>query len=427
MRTPIGNLAVAALLITGCYGGAEDDAAGGEGGQADGGADAGSVADGGDGGDGGGDGDDGGDGEGDGDGGPDDNGETHEMLSVQGIYDYVIDNDVDNVRDLLSALPESMGGSFVLMEETRSRHQASLEHPRLIMYGLDARFILSAGGVPDDPLYEVIEMAELDRETGEWIFRALDFQTDPPELGADDSSCQSCHGSPTRPIWGSYPEWPGAFGADEDNLTEAQASTLMGIKDAQQDSTRYHHLQFPGEHSIANNRTLYLPSRSYGYANTAFNFELVVAQADGLVTRMSREEGWDTLKYDLIAAKWCGEGSTQDVFGALGLDGANDFQLHRPVFEATPGDFGWNQGSTGLDDVVVFRVIDHVARTDPEMAAALAGAEPRRTEWIDHWFELRGDARAQWLLDFDLYDFDLRPQELLPAASGAMCSYLQGR
>ena len=381
----------------------------------------------------GGDGDsgEGGDSGGDSDSGDDDsnsdNGEAHELLTVQGIYAHVLEHEITNVRDLLSELPASMRESYVLMEDTRSRHLSELEHPRLIMYGVDARFLMSAGGVPEDPLYEVIEMAELDSATGEWIFRALDFEQSPPALSSSDDSCIGCHGDPVRPIWGNYPDWPGAFGANENHLTADQVEVMMRLLSDQEQTSRYHHLALPSEHSVANNRSFYLPTRSYGYANTAFNFELVVAQSDGLVTRMSFAEGWDELRYDLVAAYWCGRGSAADVFAALGLNGPNDFQLNGPVFEAEPGGFGWNQGSTGLDDVVIFRVIDRIAADDPAMADALSAAEPTRSQWVRHWFDLRGEPRAQWLRDFDLYDYDLRPQELLPAVSGEMCSYLEAR
>lgn len=356
-----------------------------------------------------------------------DNGEPHALLTVQGIYNHVIDNDVTNVHDLLGDMPASMRESYVLMEDTRSRHLSDLEHPRLIMYGLDARFMLSAGGVEEDPLYEVIEMAELDSTTGQWIFRQLDFQQDPPALSSNDAACIGCHGDPVRPIWGNYPDWPGAYGANENDLTSGQVTVMLDLLANQDQTARYHHLALPDEHSIANNYSFYLPTRGYGFANTSFNFELVVAQSDGLVTRMSLVEGWDELRYDLVAAYWCGRGDSSDVFAALGLSGPNDFQLHGPVFEAEPGGFGWNQGSTGLDDVVIFRVIDRIAAEDSAMAATLEAAEPTRSEWVRHWFDLRGDARADWLSDFDLYDYDLRPQELLPAVSGDMCRYLESR
>ncbi len=352
------------------------------------------------------------------------------FLTVRGIYNHVINNGVTNVRDLLSDMPDSMRENYVLMEQTRSRHLADLRDPRLIMFGLDARFLMAVGGVEEDPLREIVEMAELDEETGQWIYRLIDFETSPPTLSADDLACQGCHGSPTRPIWGNYPDWPGAFGEDENHLTGDQSAMLDQLAENPELSDRYHHLEL----DYATSRSiLWLPGRDYGYANTAFNFELVVSVSDGLVARMKQHPRWDTLRYTLVDASVCQRGdlSEFEVMEQLGLDGPNDFQLDRLIFEAE-GDgfdgFVWNQGSTYLHDVVVFRVLDEIVRNDDQMAAAVQSIEPKRSLWIDHWFELRGAERDDWLRNgFDLYEYDLRPQELLPGAAGSICSYLGDR
>ena len=355
------------------------------------------------------------------------------VLSIAGIDYYVHANGTRSIEELLDALPDRMGESFVLMEESRSRHRASIDHPRIIMYGVDARFILSVSDHPEDPLREVAEMAKLDPETGQWLFRALDFTSGEPEMGADDLSCRGCHGDPVRPIWGSYPNWPGAFAGSDEDLSGGQVNSLMQLKAEQANSDRFHRLVFPSDHSIRNNRQLYLPSRSYGYANTAFNSELAVAAADGMTTRMMASPEWENVCYDLLQAQWCG-GSIDDLvrlYGRLGLNGPNDFQLAQPIAESTGtgyDTFGWNQGSTGLDDVVAFRVLDRVAATDSALSDTLASVEPKRSDWIAYWFELRGEARREWLAgEFDLYDYDLRPQELIPRARGPLCAYLENR
>ena len=83
---------------------------------------------------------------------------------------------------------------------------------------------------------------------------------------------------------------------------------------------------------------------------------------------------------------------------------------------------------TGLDVAVAFRVLDRVAATDSALSDTLASVEPKRSDWIAYWFELRGEARREWLAgEFDLYDYDLRPQELIPRARGPLCAYLENR
>ncbi|MCH9687008.1 MAG: hypothetical protein K0V04_36570 [Deltaproteobacteria bacterium] len=352
------------------------------------------------------------------------------FLTVRGIYNHVVANDITNIGDLLSDMPDSMRENYVLMEQTRSRHLADLESPRLIMFGLDARFLMAVGGVHEDPLREVVEMAELDEQTGQWIYRLIDFETGTPTLSANDHACQGCHGNPTRPIWGNYPDWPGAFGSDENHLTGGQRAMLSSLAEDPASSDRYHHLEFDDDYG---SNVMWLPGRDYGYAYTSFNFELVVAVSDGLVTRMTQAPGWDTLKYTLLDASICQRGgqSEFEVLEQLGLDGPNDFQLHHAVFEAEGSGFDgfrWNQGSTYLHDVVVFQVLDEIVRTDEQMAAAVQSIEPTRTTWFHHWWELRGSQRDDWLRnDFDLYAYDLRPQELLPQAASEICDYLGDR
>jgi len=114
---------------------------------------------------------------------------------------------------------------------------------------------------------------------------------------ADDSGCQSCHGNPVRPIWGPYPDWP------------------RGLR----------------SHS---------------------------ALAEGMVTWMSKHARWNELRYDLLEAQWCGgsdKGCASDLYTMLGLTAANDFNVAFPVHSAPTNDIGWNQGSTGLPQVVKFR------------------------------------------------------------------------
>ncbi|MEM9190990.1 MAG: hypothetical protein AAGF12_17525 [Myxococcota bacterium] len=347
-------------------------------------------------------------------------------LTVDGVYNLVRQHEIRDVNTLIAALPDDLRRSFTLMEESGSRHLASLEHPRMILYGLDARLLFAASSDPADPLYDTIEMAEMDMVTGEWVFRVIDFSVDPPVLSSDDSGCVGCHGAPARPIWGNYPDWPGAFGGDDDRLTSAQADAVMQMKQQEHQSRRFDHLIYPSDHSIANNRTLYLADRSYGYANTVFNFELAVAVADGIVRRMELSEAWPARGYDVVAAHLCG-GSVEDLtraFDHFAIQGRNDFQLAKPIGEANGegyDTFGWNQASTGLEDIVVFRVLDRLVALDDGLATAVEPIESTRSRWITHWFELRGDARASWLRDFDLYDYDLRPQELLPRVRGAVC------
>ncbi|MEM9563058.1 MAG: hypothetical protein AAGA93_10590 [Actinomycetota bacterium] len=352
-----------------------------------------------------------------------------QRLSTAGIVELVEGQAITNVADLLSALPPYMGESFVLMDESRSRHRASIDYPRLILYGPDARLLIGVSSHPADPLREVVELAELDETSGLWRFSQLDFRTTFVH-DTDASSCAGCHGSPQRPIWGSYPDWPGAFAGDDERLTGPQAHSLMRLKADPID--RFHTIVFPSDHSIQNNGQLYLPSRQYGYANTSFNFELNAAVADGLARRIVNHPSWATDGNRLLAMQWRCDGrydpaGRDALYNRFGIDGTNDFQLQSPVFDATAAqrdEYDWNQGSTGLDDSVAFRTLDLAAERDPALEAILA-AEPLFVTLSNAWFGVLGAERSEFLRVNGLYEVDFRPQNLSGGFVARVCAHLE--
>ncbi|MGI9616136.1 MAG: hypothetical protein ACR2QO_24695 [Acidimicrobiales bacterium] len=351
-----------------------------------------------------------------------------QRLTTAQLVDLVDSNNITNVADFLSALPPYMGESFTLMEETRSRHQASIEYPRLIMYGPDARILLGVSSHPLDPLREVVEVAELDEATGLWRFSQFDFRAAFVH-DTNTESCAGCHGSPLRPIWGEYPNWPGAFAGQDERLSGGQAAALMDIKYNPFD--RFHHLVFPSDHSIQNNGQLYLPSRQYGYANTSFNFELNAAVADGIARRIINHPNWASEGYRLLAVQWgcggnAGAAGIDALYNRFGVDGNNDFQLESPVFEAQAGqrdEYDWNQGSTGLDDSVAFRTLDLAAQRDPGLDAVVS-ADQLFVDFSNYWFNTLGAERSEFLRVNGIYETDFRPQNLSGAFVGRVCNYL---
>ncbi len=354
-----------------------------------------------------------------------------DRLSTAALVDLVKGSDITNVADFLSALPPFMGESYVLMEESRSRHQASTEYPRLIMYGPDARMLIGVSSHPLDPLREVVELAELDEATGLWRFSQLDFRN---AFLHDTSteSCAGCHGSPQRPIWGEYPNWPGAFAGQDERLSGSQVSSLLALKADPID--RFHHLVFPSDHSIANNGQLYLPTRQYGYANTSFNFELNAAVADGLARRIIGHPNWESDGHHLMAMQWRCDGrydpaSRDALYNRFGIDGNNDFQLESPVFEATADqrdEYDWNQGSTGLDRSVAFRTLDLAARQDRELAA-IVESDRLFVELSNAWFGVLGAERSAFLRSNGIYEIDFRPQNLGGGLVSQVCAHLKGK
>jgi len=292
-------------------------------------------------------------------------------LSIDSVMSTVRSNNITNVRDLTSALPVWMGESWTLMEKGESRHQATLDHPRLILYGTDARFLFAASSEPNDPLREVAEMAELDPVTGLWKFRQIDFRSGKGVLDSSDASCQGCHGNPVRPIWGTYPNWPGDYGPVGNKLTNAQVGRLNSLRSVLDQSDRFHTINnYPAD--MGSGAVMDFTARGYGYNNTALNFELNSAQSEGLVNRRASSPRWDELKYKLVHGMWC-KGTApypRELAVAMGLDGPNDFQPQHKISEVNTAyeQFGWAQGNTTLWETVRFRTLDVMSRSDADSA-----------------------------------------------------------
>jgi len=95
-----------------------------------------------------------------------------------------------------------------------------------------------------------------------------------------------------------------------------------------------------------------------------------------------------------------------------------------PVHSAGDG-LSWNQGSTGLADVVAFRTLDVVGQSDANLARIVTG-DSKFDLWDEVWFDLRGGARALWLKNgMQLSTRDFRPQNL--TFGGAVCDYVKGK
>lgn len=317
------------------------------------------------------------------------------------------DRGLSTPAELLAALPTSLLESYVLVKDTASLHRASVESPRAILFGTDARFLLAVSSSADDQRRNTIEMAELDDTTGHWQFSELHLApSGESHFSKDESACRSCHGASPRPIWGSYLHWPGAFGSDGTDVETDQAATLSRIRADTREL--FHALPYaPGS-------VFGLRGRIYPYPNTSFNFELAAATAHALVTRAKQHEGYAERRRTALRLGWC-EADPVGALATLGLD-AVDVRLDLLAPDAVAMDVSWNQGSTDLWDVILFLVLDDVVDEDLAVAAAVAPVEDARRRFRHDWFEILGEARYSFLASAAYLDtFDFRPQQLLLA------------
>lgn len=352
-----------------------------------------------------------------------------DLLTIDGIKRYVDANGIRNVKTLLPALPSQLRKNFVLMETSRGDRPATALTPRIISYSADARLLLSTGSHPGDELREVVDLAELNPATGFWKLRSLDFRQNPPALSADDSKCQRCHGSPARPLWSNYGDWPGAFGPDFDRLTASQATALNTFIPSQAQSDRLHALVFEDDRPYRPGQFFFI-KRSYGYANTVFGFELSTAVAEGIFQRIRSNSLFSQLRQGfLLFRNGCADRSERlnspvwrqfetnlraagansvserQLYRVLGVDVNRDFSLAN--LESDPNrDPFWANGEEGIFGLVAMLVLNDVAPTHAPLRQLLAATpedptfsvqEPNLAQALAYriraGWQLRGDER----------------------------------
>ena len=132
---------------------------------------------------------------------------------------------ITSVEEFISALPALHQERFVMVyrSEALAPEAITEEHPRIIAWGADGRFVFSWPTNPETPhpFGESVEfLQQADDRT--WIAGAIDFSNPTPEI-AQPAVCQSCHGSLSKPLWGGYFRWGGTEGSYEPDELLANA------------------------------------------------------------------------------------------------------------------------------------------------------------------------------------------------------------
>lgn len=116
--------------------------------------------------------------------------------------------------------------TFVDPEIAAHGQSADPEFPRVIMWDELTGFTISMnGGAPGQHGGDRLDLMGFDVSTQSFTLWALDLPL--PERGVlapfqphtSQDDCAFCHGPFGRPIWPMYPDWPGFFGSDNDDLT----------------------------------------------------------------------------------------------------------------------------------------------------------------------------------------------------------------
>jgi hypothetical protein len=137
---------------------------------------------------------------------------------------------VDALLDRLAVDSPGSLKTFALVYASRSLQSASREAPRVILFGpgydlttgATPPLVLAFPSDPTRPDFDSLEVMSRDEHANIHLAEAR-FPRDgssAPVIEEEPPRCATCHGSPTRPIWDSYPVWPGAYGGNEDVIDD---------------------------------------------------------------------------------------------------------------------------------------------------------------------------------------------------------------
>ncbi len=157
-----------------------------------------------------------------------------------------------SIEQLLALLPATFRSRYALVFDSRSLHGSSFANPRVLLYSEDAAFILSFNGEPSQRGYRALEMMQFDEARGEFSFQEISFPEDGPPVSEARSGerCAACHGLPARPIWDTFPTWPGAYGERYGaRLSAPERDGLTQFLAGQRSHPRYRYLLGIGEYA----------------------------------------------------------------------------------------------------------------------------------------------------------------------------------
>ena len=109
---------------------------------------------------------------------------------------------------LINAKP-SLKSDFVILHHSQSLQNASPYFPRIILFGGGATYAFS----DDLNKKNKVEMLYADPKTYEISLAEIEFQNGQSTLHLNPQVCQTCHGSPAKPLWNPYDFWPNTIGS----------------------------------------------------------------------------------------------------------------------------------------------------------------------------------------------------------------------
>ena len=118
---------------------------------------------------------------------------------------------VSSPEKFIAALPPSYLQRFVLMyrSESPAAPHVSGDYPRVISFGGDGALTFAWTTDPSAPGPFGQSVEFLRQNDTDWTAGVIDYSGASPQI-SEPASCQICHGSFNKPMWGMWSEWSGS-------------------------------------------------------------------------------------------------------------------------------------------------------------------------------------------------------------------------
>ena len=329
------------------------------------------------------------------------------LMTIEGIDQFIKANNITSIVGLLNHLPAHYRNNFSLVETTRATGQSSLTYPRIILFGSDGRFLANVGTKPDDPNFNLLDVAQLHHDTGEWEFSVFDFNQKTPRLSRNPDTCRECHGRQNmRPVWGTNLDWPGVFGdniaagLNGEALDDRHAEAMNAIMAGEGLSDRFEFLHWHPK-KLRRGSFRRIANHVQGGELLLSNIAIGSAVARGAFIRIKhtypkryqllREalllSGYEKVQNTQFSSRdsaaisqtikpFQRHGSDIDaILAVLGLDTKEAFSLSTLAERESPNT-DWKMGSGDLYEQVLLQVLDDLARSDKTLSDMLANITP---------------------------------------------------
>lgn len=165
-------------------------------------------------------------------------------LNFQTLRDLIESHPIHSIEELLPLLPTDFRSRYTLVFASRSLQASSFENPRVLLFNEDASFMASFNGDPGQKGFHAFETMEFNPKSAEFQYREIEFKPEKITYSeVNPERCLKCHGSPARPIWDSWPLWPGVYGERyHAALSDDEQKGLDSFLARREQNSRYKHL-----------------------------------------------------------------------------------------------------------------------------------------------------------------------------------------